>query len=83
MKKKIISLLAIIMLLVGNATAQIFFLEDETIDRSGTLDPSGMIVPDLGSTNDQYDQYYTSLGGSTAILIGFGAAYLLAKKRKK
>ena len=80
MKKKIISLLAIIMLLVGNATAQIFCIDDETIDRSGTLDPSGMIIPDLGSTNDQY---YTSLGGSTAILIGFGAAYLLAKKRKK
>ena len=79
MKKKIISLLAIIMLLVGNATAQVFYLEDETTDRSGTLDPSGMIVPDLGSTNDQY----TPLGGSTAILIGFGAAYLLAKKRKK
>ena len=79
MKKKIISLLAIIMLLVGNATAQIFCLDDETIDRSGTLDPSGMIVPDLGSINDQY----TPLGSSTAILIGFGAAYLLAKKRKK
>lgn len=79
MKKKIISLLAIIMLLVGNATAQIFCLDDETIDRSGTLDPSGMIVPDLGSTNDQY----TPLGSSTAILIGFGTAYLLAKKRKK
>ena len=79
MKKKIISLLAIIMLLVGNATAQIFCLDDETIDRSGTLDPSGMIVPNLGSTNDQY----TPLGSSTAILIGFGTAYLLAKKRKK
>lgn len=79
MKKKIISLLAITMLLVGNATAQIFCLEDESLDRSGTLDPSGMIVPDLGSTNDQY----TSLGGGVALLIGLGATYLLAKNRKK
>lgn len=79
MKKKIISLLAIIMLLVGNATAQVFIIEDETTNRSGTLDPSGMIIPELGSTNDQY----LPLGSGTAILVGFGAAYLLAKKRKK
>lgn len=79
MKKKIISLLAIIMLLVGNATAQIFCLEDEAIDRSGTLDPSGMIVPELGSTNDQY----TPLGSGVALLIGLAGAYLLAKKKQK
>ena len=79
MKKKIISLFAIIMLLVGNATAQVFFLGEESSPRSGTLDPSGMVIPELGSTNDQY----LPLGSGVAIFIGFGAAYLLAKKRKK
>ena len=79
MKKKIILSLAIIMLLVGNATAQIFFLEDETIDRSGTLDPSGMIVPDLGSTNDQY----LPLGSGAVLLAGLAGAYLIGKKKKK
>ena len=79
MKKKIISLFAFTMLLIGNTSAQVFDIDDESNDRLGELDPSGMVVPALGSTNDQY----TPLGGSTAILIGFGAAYLLAKKRKK
>ena len=79
MKKKIILSLAIIMLLAGNATPQVFLLGEETSPRSGTLDPSGMIVPELGSTNDQY----LPLGSGVALFIGFGAAYLLAKKRKK
>ena len=79
MKKKIISLFAIIMLLVGNATAQIFYLEDEAIDRSGTLDPSGMIVPELGSTNDQY----LPLGSGAVLLAGLAGAYLIGKKKKK
>ena len=80
MKKKIILSLAIIMLLVGNATAQIFYLEDEAIGRSGTLDPSGMIVPELGSTNDQG---YTPLGSGALLLAGLAGAYMLAKKKKK
>ena len=79
MKKKIISLLAITILLVGNATAQVFFMGETTSPRSGTLDPSGMVIPELGSTNDQY----LPLGSGVAMFIGFGAAYLLAKKRKK
>ena len=79
MKKKIISLFAIIMLLVGNATAQVFILGEESSPRSGTLDPSGMVIPELGSTNDQY----LPLGSGVALLAGLAGAYLIGKKKKK
>ena len=80
MKKKIILSLAIIMLLVGNAKAQVFLIGEESSPRSGTLDPSGMIVPELGSTNDQG---YTPLGSGALLLAGLAGAYMLAKKKKK
>ena len=79
MKKKIILSLAIIMLLAGNATPQVFLLGEETSPRSGTLDPSGMVIPELGSTNDQY----LPLGSGAVLLAGLAGAYLIVKKKKK
>lgn len=79
MKKKIILSLAIIMLLVGNAKAQVFLIGEESSPRSGTLDPSGMVIPELGSTNDQY----LPLGSGAVLLAGLAGAYLIGKKKKK
>lgn len=69
------------MALASSAKAQIFII-DECYD-----DPR--LVYDLGDYpfipghDAEWDQGYAPVGSGAALLIGFGAAYLLAKKRKK
>ena len=79
MKKKIISLFAIIILLVGNATAQVFCLEDDDNFREGRDNNGSVIVPNYGSTND----LYLPLGDGALLLAGLAGAYLIGKKHKK
>ena len=94
MKKKLISLLAIMMLLTAGATAQIFMVEDGNSGNRTKYDPANdMPIPELGWTADQgYDPTdpdhpepgpYAPLGGGAALLVGFGAAYLMARKGKR
>ena len=90
MKKRIISVMAVLALMSGsmfinNAQAQIFmldYLEEESSDRIGLAQVEGFdlpTTPQLGITLDQY----APVGSGIAVLAALGGAYLLGKKRKK
>lgn len=65
------------------------YVSDEVYYNSGSsyydnlfrlsLDPSDLVLPDHGG-NDDVD---APLGGGIALLLGMGAAYAVAKKRKE
>ena len=89
MKKRIISVMAILALMFGpvfipQAPAQILIMdevEEEDSERTNT-DESELelpMVPELGITIDQY----APLGGEILVLGCLGGAYLLGKRRKK
>lgn len=89
MKKRIISVMAILALMFGpicipQAPAQILIMdeeEEEDSERTNT-DESELelpMVPELGITIDQY----APLGGEILVLGCLGGAYLLGKRKRK
>ena len=89
MKKRIISVMAILALMFGpicipQAPAQILIMdeeEEEDSERTNT-DESALglpMVPELGITIDQY----APLGGEILVLGCLGGAYLLGKRKRK
>ena len=85
MKKNIIILSLLALLLTVSfpkANAQIFILSEQEYlnsDRNRVTDGQLPIIPNLGTTLDQYGP----LGGGWLLLGGMGCAYLLGKRRKK
>ena len=78
--KKALGLAALLLLASATASAQVFGLEDESDNRKeGTENVDGGVVLGHSSTQDQSN--YTSLGSGTLLLLAFGGAYAL-KKRK-
>ncbi len=88
MKKRIISVMAILALMFGlvfipQAPAQILFMDDEEEEESERtdVDEQGLelpMVPELGITIDQY----APVGSGTIVLGLLAGAYLVGKKRK-
>ena len=89
MKKRIISVMAILALMFGpicipQAPAQILIMdeeEEEDSERTNT-DESELelpMVPELGITIDQY----APVGGEILVLGCLGGAYLLGKRKRK
>lgn len=81
--KKSVLLLAICLTITFSAKAQIFEIDGESESESNTRASSEALhTPGkFGSTQDSGP--YSPLGGGAALLIGFGAAYLMAKRRKE
>ena len=86
MKKNSIVILSLLALLMTaslpKANAQIFIIDEEEYlnsSRSRVTNGQLPIIPQLGSTQDQY----APLGGSVWILGCLGGAYLIGKRRKK
>lgn len=81
MKKRIISILTILIMAVGTASAQVFMLSEESLNQREGEDLSEMpFIPNLGEPNDQG---YVSIGSGALLLAGLAGAYLLGKKKKK
>ena len=84
MKKRIVSAMAILALMLGTtmtANAQIFLDDDDmNVREHGNMDV-GNIIPQHGVDWDQAD--YTPVGEGIVLLSVLGGAYLLGKKRKK
>ena len=74
--KKIVSILAISLILAGSANAQVFMMDED----NGREPGDAPFIPGHGVN---WDQGYTPVGSGAALLIGFGAAYLLAKKKRE
>lgn len=80
MKKRIIITCVLAMLSIGVSNAQIFILEEDgNSSLRADVTPAEVPIPVQGLTIDQY----APLGGGSLLLIGFGAAYALSKRRKK
>ena len=83
--KKSVLLLAICLTITFSAKAQIFEIDGESESESNTRASSEALAlhtpGKFGSTQDSGP--YSPLGGGAALLIGFGAAYLMAKRRKE
>ena len=84
MKKRIVSAMAILALVLGTtmtANAQIFLDDDDmNVREHGNMDV-GNIIPQHGVDWDQAD--YTPVGEGIVLLSVLGGAYLLGKKRQK
>jgi hypothetical protein len=88
MKKRIIALMAIMMMsmaFVSEVKSQVFmldYLEESESDRIGRPQIEGLdlpATPQLGITIDQY----APLGSGIVVLAALGGAYLLGKRRKE
>ena len=79
----ILSLLALLLTAaLPKANAQIFILSEQEYlnsDRNRITDGQLPIIPNLGTTLDQY----APIGSGWLLLGGMGCAYLLCKRRKK
>lgn len=89
MRKRIISAMAILALMIGTATmqqakAQIVYMDNEeeiggSRTNSGTGSPEFPNVPNLDVTYDQL----APVGEGLVVLAVLGGAYLIGKKRKE
>ena len=82
--KKIMTVMAAMLLLAGSLKAQIFIFDD---DESSLRDVSSaeevsLIIPIEGSTDDQYGEY-VPVGSGALLLAGLAGAYLIGKKKEK
>ena len=79
--KKSVLLLAICLTITFSAKAQIFEIDGNSESSLREEIQSGPKTPSFSSTQDSGP--YSPLGGGAALLIGFGAAYLMAKRRRE
>ena len=82
MKRKMISLVAAIVLFVGTAYGQMILTEEDYDHNRAEANPSniGVMVP---MQDVDYDQWkYVPLDGGMFLLAGLGAAYLMGKRNK-
>ena len=82
MYRKIAIVITLVMMTIGSMQAQIIIQDgDQNANRAGVTDWNeiGLFNPLQGV---EYDQY-APLGGGSLLLIGFGSAYLLTKRRRK
>ncbi len=78
--KKIIIAIVVLLALALPTQAQVFLIDADENVRTEVL---GNELPFFPGHGADWDQGYVPAGSGAALLIGFGAAYLLAKKRKK
>lgn len=79
MKKRVITVMAALLLLSAPVMSQVFVMDEDSDNPrvEGWQPVPG--IPGMGSTNDQY----TPVGSGALLLIGFGAAYAMAKRSRK
>ena len=81
MKKRIISALAILLMVAGTANAQVFMMDRDSLNQRAEGDPNYQpFIPGLGETNDQG---YVPAGSGALLLAGLAGVYLIGKKKKK
>ena len=80
MKKRIIAIAAVLMMLGVPAKSQVFMMGEDGDNPRAEVD--GTEIPYIPIHGEEYDQGYAPVGGGAALLIGFGAAYLLSKRKK-
>lgn len=80
MKKRILTIIAVMMMAVTPAIAQIFLGDEDTDNDRSTSSSVGVMIP---TQNIEYDQYvYVPVGEGLMLLTGMGVVYLLGKRKK-
>ena len=79
--KKLIAIIAALMLATAPAMAQVFIMDEDEYNNGRVSDPAafGVMVPEQDVTYDQY----LPLGEGIVVLAGLAGAYLLGKRRKE
>ncbi len=82
MKKRMLSLVAALMLAVGPAIGQVIITEGDYNHNRGeqSAEEVSVMVPGQGMNTDQWK--IAPLGNGVLLLAGLGAAYLLRKHKK-
>ena len=81
MKKRMLTLMTVLLMAVGSAFAQVIITDEDVAHNRAEQNVSnfGVMVPAQGASMDQYK--HAPLGSGILLLAGLGAAYLV-KKRK-
>lgn len=80
MKKRIITIAALMLMAVVPAMSQVFILEDnEWNNKRNSQDGFGVMVPEQDVIYDQY----VPVGEGLFVLAGLAGAYLLGKRKKE
>lgn len=80
MKKRIITIAALMLMAVVPAMSQVFILEDnEWNNKRTSQDGFGVMVPEQDVIYDQY----VPVGEGLFVLAGLAGAYLLGKRKKE
>ncbi len=83
MKRKVISLMAVLLMAVGTAFGQVIITDEDVNHNRAEQNQSNIGVMVL-SEGVNYDQWkYAPLDGGVLLLAGLGAAYLVGKRKKK
>lgn len=79
--KKLIAIIAALMLATAPAMAQVFIMDEDEYNNGRVSDPAafGVMVPEQDVTYDQY----LPLGEGIVVLAGLAGAYLLGKRKKE
>lgn len=82
MKKKVLTLMTVLLMAAGSAFAQVIITDEDINHNRADASPNdfGVMVPMQNVNMDQWKQ--APLGSGILLLAGLGAAYLV-KKRKK
>jgi len=78
MKKRIITIMAALMMLAGSATAQVFYMAEE--DELNMRDGSGSDVFHVLDQDEPNDQW-TPVGDGILLLSGLAGFYLLRRRK--
>ena len=83
MKKKMLTLMTVLMMTAGSAFAQVIITDEDVNHNRAEEDAQtvGVMVPRQGLNMDQWKQ--APLGNGVLLLAGLGAAYLIGKRRKE
>ena len=83
MKKKLIAIVAALLMTVGSAFSQVILTEEDVNHNRQQQDVQefGVMIAGQGLAMDQYK--YTPLGSGVLLLAGLGAAYLVRKRNKE
>ena len=83
MKRRIMSLMAVLLMAAGTAFGQIIITEEDANHNRAEQNTSNIGVMVLSEGVD-YDQWkYAPLDGGVLLLAGLGAAYLIGKRKKQ
>ena len=79
MKKRIITIVAALVMVTAPAMAQVFIMDEDDYQGNRAAASPGAMIPMQDNPNDQY----IPVGEGVFVLAGLAGAYLLGKRRKE